>query len=268
MRDQSPTYRASEEANVISKLILRAVLLVVLTIGLLIVTQPLYADVCSNATLQGNYGLLVTGTAAGSPIAIMGQIKADGNGALTGFETISADGNVFDTVNLTGTYTIGSGCAGTATITPQGGAAANYNLAVASSAKVQLVGSDSGTVQSGFLKAQGTAACSPAGVKGTYGIAQSGDVVGQGPLAFGGQIRIRANGLLSGIRWGSDNGIITSGDAISGVYKIGNTCFGAGEISVNGARSVFYNLVVVDGGNTILFLQTDPGTVASGVWER
>ena len=44
------------------------------------------AQRCSNASLQGNYGFLVTGTAADGPIAIMGPITADGSGNIIGCE--------------------------------------------------------------------------------------------------------------------------------------------------------------------------------------
>ena len=248
--------------------ILRALLLAALFIVLLTLAQPLHAASCSNASLKGDYGILVTGTAAGNPIATMGKITADGNGAVTGSETMSVNGTIFDTVSVSGSYTIGSTCAGSAIITPQGGSPTTYSLAILTSGKVQLVGADSGTVESGFLRVQGTDVCSPALVKGTYGIEQSGDVVGQGPLAFGGQIRVRANGLLSGIRWGSDNGVISPGNAVSGVYKVDRSCYGGAVLNINNGNGIFYNLQVVDGGHTILFLETDPGTVSSGVWER
>lgn len=221
---------------------------------------------CSNATLQGNYGFLVSGTNAGNPIAIVGQIIADGNGGLTGMETVSNNGDLVDTTLVTGTYKIGSKCAGTATITPQGGTAANYQLAAIAGGKVQLVSADNGTVQSGFLQSQGTGACSLSGVKGVYGIQQTGDVVGQGPLVFGGQIVLHANGTLAGIRWGSVNGTISSGDVISGGYKIDQRCFGAAVIAINQGLPTHYNLVVVNGG--LLFLQIDQGIVTSGSWER
>jgi hypothetical protein len=128
---------------------------------------------CSNATLQGNYGFLVTGTSAGNPIAILGQITADGNGGLTGMETVNDNGAVTDTAPVTGTYKIGSKCVGTATITSQGGTAASYNLAAVSSSKVQLVGADSGTVQSGLLEAQGIGTCSLSGLRNSQHVLRS-----------------------------------------------------------------------------------------------
>ncbi len=233
--------------------------------GLIPFAPPL---TCSNATLQGNYGFLVTGTSAGNPIAILGQITADGNGGLTGMETVNDNGAITDTAPVTGTYKIGSKCVGTATITSQGGTAASYNLAAVSSSKVQLVGADSGTVQSGLLEAQGIGTCSLSAIKGTYGIQQTGDLVGQGPLVFGGRIVLHANGVLSGTRWGSINGTISFGDVISGAYKIDKRCFGGAVVSINDGSPTHYNLVVVNAGNGMLFLQIDQGTVTSGSWER
>lgn len=223
------------------------------------------APSCSNSTLQGNYGLLVSGTIAGNPIAILGQIVADGHGGLTGMETVSDNGVTLETAEVTGTYRIVPKCAGTATITPKGGTAANYNLTILAGGKVQLVRTDSATVQSGFLQVQGTDPCSYSGVGATYGIRQTGGVVGQGPLVYGGEILLRANGLLSGVRWGSVNGVISS-DMISGAYKVDKRCFGGAVLSINQGPQTFYNLVVVRDG--VLFLASEPGIVASGAWER
>ncbi|MBZ5571410.1 MAG: hypothetical protein LAO09_05980 [Acidobacteriia bacterium] len=225
------------------------------------------APSCSNATLQGAYGFLITGTNTGNPIAIVGQILADGKGGLTGTETVSDNGGTFETTPVTGTYSIGSKCAGTAAITPKGGTAANYNLTVLPGKKVQLVSADSGTVQSGLLQAQG-GSCSLTGVSGAYGIQQTGEVVGQGPLVFGGEIVLHANGLISGIRWGSVNGVISSGESISGAYKVDKTCYGGAMVSISNGALTFYNLQVVRGEHAVLFLPTEPGTVASGSWER
>lgn len=254
----------------ISKVFVRVALIAVsFMLSAVAWTQPVRPTLnCSNATLQGNYGFLVTGTSAGNPIAILGQIAADGNGGITGMETVSNNGAITDMAVVTGTYRIGSKCVGTATIMPQGGPAANYNLAAVSSSKVQLVGADSGTVQSGRLEAQGIGTCSLSVVKGTYGIQQTGDLVGQGPLVFGGRIVVHGNGVLAGTRWGSVNGTISSGDVISGAYKIDKRCFGAAVIGINHGSPTHYNLVVINAGDEMLFLQVDQGTVTSGSWER
>jgi hypothetical protein len=229
--------------------------------------QPLYAANCTNATLQGNYGFLVTGTTAGNPIAIGGQISADGNGVIAGMETVSNNGAITDSAAVTGTYKIGSNCAGTATITQQGGVTANYNLVVAGG-KVQLLGADVGTVESGFALPQGIDTCSLSKVKGKYDLLENGVVVGHGPLAFGGQVTLRGNGTVTGTLTGSTNGTISSGDVLSGAYKIGSRCFGAAVLAVNQGGPTHFNLVVVNGGHEVIFIQADQNTVVSGSLER
>jgi hypothetical protein len=245
-----------------------ALLALATTLACPALVHPLYAVRCTNASWQGNYGFLVTGTAIDGPIAIVGQITADGNGNITGLETVSENGSIFDTLTVTGAYKISSKCSGTATITPQGGTTANYNLAVLPSAKVHIVGADNGTVQSGFALPQGISSCSSSGVKGNYSLAENGTFVGQGPTAYGGLLNIQGNGTLTGTRWGSVNGTISSGDAVSGVYKIDKRCFGGAVLSINHGSPTHFNLVVVNGEHMVLFVQTDAGTVLSGSWEQ
>jgi hypothetical protein len=231
-------------------------------------TQSLHAAACSNASLQGNYGFLVTGTASGNPIAISGQLSADGGGNISGLETISNNGAVKNLVSVTGTYNIGSSCAGTAAITPHGAPAANYTLVLAAG-KVQIVGADIGTVESGLALPQGTNTCPASTVKGEYGLEENGALIGQGPVAFGGQWTLQSGGPITGTRSGSINGTISSGDVVGGVYKIDpSRCFGAAVIAINHGSPTHFNLVVVNGGHQIIFIQIDHNTVLSGSLER
>jgi hypothetical protein len=105
-----PAFGASEEGKMISKVLVRAGLIAgPFVLSAVAWTHPVRpALTCSNATLQGNYGFLVTGTSAGNPIAILGQITADGIGGLTGMETVNDNGAITDTAPVTGTYKIGS----------------------------------------------------------------------------------------------------------------------------------------------------------------
>src|ERR1700675_2728707 len=133
--------------------------------------QPLYgAQHCSNASLQGNYGYLVSGTAAGNPITIMGQMSADGNGGITGYQSASNNGAIEDSLTLTGSYKVSAKCTGTATLAAQGGTTATSNLTVLASGKGHLGAGDSGTVQSGFALPQGVDSCSTAKTKGVFSL--------------------------------------------------------------------------------------------------
>jgi hypothetical protein len=233
------------------------------------IALPAYgAQRCSNASLQGNYGYLVSGTAGGNPVTIMGQMSADGNGAITGYQSASRNGVIEDVLTLAGSYKISSKCSGSATLAPQGGTTATYNLTVLTSGKVQLVAADSGTVQSGFALPQGVDSCSTGKTKGVFSLTENGTIVGQGAASFGGQLTLRGNGTLVGTRWGSLNGTISSGDAISGIFKIVKICQGGAVVGVNQQSPIHLNLVVVDGEHEVLFMQTDAGTVLSGTLEQ
>ena len=252
-----------------SRVFLRPASLALASALALLTIQPLYgAQHCSNASLQGNYGYLVSGTAGGNPVTIMGQLSADGNGGMTGYQSASRNGAIEDSLTLTGSYKISSKCSGTATLSPQGGTTATYNLTILASGKVELVAADSGTVQSGFALPQGVDSCSTAKTKGVFSLTENGAVVGQGADSFGGQWTLRGNGTIVGTRWGSVNGTISSGDVISGAYKIIRICQGGGVIGVNQESPIHLNLVVVNSEHEVLFMQTDAGTVLSGTLEQ
>src|SRR5258708_6296408 len=205
-----------------------------------------FGAICSNATLLGNYGFLVTGSANGSPIALQGQIVADGNGGITGTQTTSVNGATSATAAITGTYAINAKCAGTAKITPQGGTTAGYSLVALSGGRVELVGTDSGAVVSGFALAQGLTACSQ-NINAGSGLQQTGALTAQGPVAFGGQISLHPDGTLTGTRSGNVNGSVVLGDSISGAYKFGSSCFGGAVLSINHGPPSHSNLVLTSG---------------------
>lgn len=247
-----------------TKTLLLAALVVIVALALV---QPVHAAKCSNGNLQGVYGLRVTGTAAGNPMALVAQLSADGAGTLTGMETLSNNGVISNSVAVTGTYKILANCTGTASITPAGGATANYNLVV-TGGSVQFLGADAGTVQSGVALAQGTDRCTRNTVKGQFAFKEDGALVGEGPLAFAGQVTLTSGGGINGTRSGSANGAITSGDNVSGAFKIGHLCFGGAVLSINDGGPLGFNLVVVNGGQEVLFIQSNAGTVVSGTLEK
>ncbi len=112
---------------------------------------------CSNATLLGNYGFTISGVdATGQLAASVGQLIADGTGNFTGTFTNSTAGVISSNVTLTGTYSVKTGCTGTATITPSGGAATNFSLVVVSSGgQFELTETKAGSSQYGYALAQG-----------------------------------------------------------------------------------------------------------------
>jgi hypothetical protein len=65
---------------------------------------------CSNATLNGGYGLHATGvTGAGGNFAAVGRFTFDGKGNLTGTLFARVAGNDVE-LHITGTYSVGADC--------------------------------------------------------------------------------------------------------------------------------------------------------------
>ena len=70
--------------------------------------------------------------------AISGQVKLDGLGSVSGTETLSVGGAI-STVPVTGTYTEGSDCRGSAQITPSGFPVTNFDFVVVNGGKELLL---------------------------------------------------------------------------------------------------------------------------------
>jgi hypothetical protein len=230
--------------------------------------QPARPATCSNATLNGNSGFAVTGTDPNGPTVVGGQITADGLGSFTGTETISDNGNVTADLPVTGTYTVRTNCTGKGTITPKGGSASHFKFTIVSSGtEVQLVITDSGTVESGSALAQGSATCTTKGIQGTYGLQATGTLLGLGQLVFAGQVKLH-QGVISGIVSGSLGGTIFTGNKIDGAIKVGKNCVGKAVVSVNQEPPLHLDVVVVNGGSEIMFIATDSDTVVTGSLQR
>jgi len=68
-------------------------------------------DNCSNATLQGSYGLHATGTIIGvGDFAAVGRFTFDGKGGLIGKLFVRVNGNNFAPPEFTGTYSVNPDC--------------------------------------------------------------------------------------------------------------------------------------------------------------
>jgi hypothetical protein len=65
---------------------------------------------CSNASLNGSYGVTATGTAIGvGPVALVGVFNYDGQGNFTGIIYQKVNGNNVQ-LTFTGTYNVDSSC--------------------------------------------------------------------------------------------------------------------------------------------------------------
>jgi hypothetical protein len=95
-----------------------SVAIVGLATGLLLSTsqiQPVHADdqherACSNKTLKGSYGFYRTGTTSTGPLAAVGILVFDGNGNLSGSQSISRNGVFTFDAAISGPYEVAADC--------------------------------------------------------------------------------------------------------------------------------------------------------------
>jgi hypothetical protein len=234
---------------------------VLLAVGLVMSALPSSAA-CSNTTIKGSYGFLITGTNSTALAAVVGQITADGTGGLTGSETISNDGVISSSVALTGTYSIKTTCTGSATITPSGFPSSKYNLTVVSSGKqIEMVDTDTGITQFGYALTQGNSTCTAAAIKGTFGFEGGGFNSSLVPLAVAGQAKLDGAGNLTGTESQSTGGTILSG-AISGTYTVNSDCTGTITLTFSHGTSTT-NFVIVNGDQSALEISTNSGNIVT-----
>jgi hypothetical protein len=238
---------------------------VVMAFGAISVQRSM-AAACSDAVLTGTYGLLVTGyDSSGLYQHGVAQIKSNGKGTLTGTETVSDDGTIFNKVAVTGTYTIGANCTGSGTIiNPKNGNQTHYNFVVDPIAnQVEAAGTDSGHgTASGVAIGLGTATCSLAGLNGTFGFHGGGDIPAQGQWALAGQFAFSGTGKLTGTETSVVAGTVTSAATLTGTYTMASNCMGTLTYKV-GTLTRKWNIVMTNGGQGFVAIDTVSGFVGT-----
>ena len=230
-----------------------------------------WAATCSNASLSGTYGFLHLGTDSnGTPAtAAVSQVTFDSTtGTFTGETTASHDG-VIATLPLNGTYAVASNCTGTGV--PEGGNP--FSIVVTSTGFLAVH-----LLSEGFAVKQGSSTCTNAGVKGRFGFETTGVFLAGAPatgaVAFIGELKLTVNpsgeGVISGHVSSSEDGtfLTFADEPVTGSYTVGTHCRGRATIKPKGHSEMHFRLVVVDGGNEMLAIETDTDTVVSGTLQR
>jgi hypothetical protein len=236
--------------------------------------SPAAGATCSNASLSGTYGFLHDGTDSnGTPFtAAVSQITFDSTtGTFTGETTASHDG-VIATFSFSGTYAVASNCTGTGT--PTGHNRFSFVVTSAGFLAVEPFNHTTGVTSEGFGVKQGSPTCTNAGVKGSFGFETTGVFLAgapaTGPVAFIGELKLTVNpsgeGVISGHVAGSEDGTILTfaEEPVTGSYTVATDCRGRATITPKGRSEMHFSLVVVDGGNEMLAIETDADTVVSG----
>jgi hypothetical protein len=121
-------------------------------------------------------------------------------------------------------------------------------------------------IEAGYAKDENAEArCSEATLDGRYLFAFDGSITegeDQGPFAVAGYQVFDGDGKSKGVSSFSVNGKITENQPFSSTYEVKADCT-ATQV-VEAAITTEYDLFIAPDGSMYTFVQTDPGTVASG----
>lgn len=233
------------------------------------------AATCSTASLSGTYGLLHGGTAVtGTPTRSVVQITFDSTTATFTSVTTASHNGVIATESVPGTYAVASNCTGNGTF-DLGMMKANFSFVVTSTGFF-FATQFPGATQEGIGVKQGSPTCTNARFEGSFGFQATGVFVAgapvTGPVAFVGELKLSVNasgdGVISGYVAGSENGMLFTFAEVEGSYSVNTDCTGTATITPKGRSEMHFKLVVVDGGNEMLAIETDAHTVVSGTLEN
>jgi hypothetical protein len=224
---------------------------------------------CSNASLSGAYGFQHDGTGSnGAPAtAAVSQITFDSTTGTFVVETTASHGGVIVTEHVLGTYTIASNCIGTGIP----GGLSPFSIVVTSTGFLALH-----PFSEGFAVKQGPTSCANAGVKGRFGFETTGlffaSTTAPEWVAFIGELKLTVNpsgeGVISGHIAGAEGSTTLPEESVTGSYTVDPDCRGRATIKPEGLSEMRFRFVVVDGGNQMLVIETDPNTVVSGTLQR
>lgn len=223
---------------------------------------------CSNASLAGNYGFTISGgVQSGSfiPFAEAGSLSADGNGNVSGSATASQAGQIIPRT-FNGTYTVNLDCTGIAALSDSLGNSSNINFVILDNGReINFMEGDAGAVISGVAKPQASG-CTIATMNGGYGYAVSGWTGTADAYVESGKVVSDGAGNLSLQATASQAGTIATGSS-TGTYSVNSDCTGTATFT-DSFGSYHLNLVVVDSGREVQFIQTDSGITISGSAKR
>ncbi len=195
------------------------------------------ADVCNPNDFQGVYGFQISGTSAISgearPIAAVGRIALDGAGAISGTSSATFTGVLLGNP-VTGTYEAHTDCSVSWALQDDSGAYQHFAGAMSPDGKrVQFRQTDPGAEDERGIAIQTSADCADADIKEHYSFAASN----RPPL-----------------------------DVDKSTIHLEDTCFVHAEVVIPPVSTINLRGILVDGGNQILAIQTDPGTAVTAIF--
>jgi hypothetical protein len=237
---------------------------------------------CTNASLRGTFGFTAQGvTLAGSPVppplqgafASSGVSTFDGHGRFVLTATSSFNGILQGPATVNGTYDVNDDC--TYTSIAENGVTFRAVI-VSGGDELLILQTTPGVVISGTAQRQGrswdrltnilsrTPSCGTAAIRGTYGFLADG-MAGPptvpaelaGPLKGVGTVTFDRDGAFTLVATRSVNGTLDPEPlALTGTYTFVDRCSFRMAFDVG----FTFSATIVDGGEEVLFIETDPGT--------
>jgi hypothetical protein len=224
---------------------------------------PAAAAVCGLNDIEGAYGFQLSGssTISGrpSPVGGVGRLVFEGNRrTVSGYSSVNFNG-FFLGNPVTGSYQFDSDCTLTWSMQDDSGAFQHFKgTADPGGARVDYVQTDKGSGSKGTLR-KVAAACTAEALQGQYRFTMSGSST---PFAGGPPVTDSVG--TTAVADGAGHLTITRGDGKETAgYTVDGDCFVQIEFGATKLRGI-----LVDGGRTVLAMQTDPQHVASATLSK
>ena len=244
-------------------MLLRSSLALVPLLGL-----PLFAgDVCNPNDLQGPYGFQLSGqttiSGVSQPATGVGRVVLDGNGKISGYSSVMFAGLLLGNP-VTGTYESRTDCTASWALQDDSGALQHFTGVVTPGGKkVQFRQTDPGAAQQGTLS-KTLDECKVSDLRKEYEFVLSGSSVPMqtGDVAF----TVDAKGLMKGD--GNGAFLLSRGNSTAAATKVSvkleaecivNVDLTLPSEDVETSAPMTLRGILVDGGNEILAIRTDPG---------
>jgi hypothetical protein len=117
-------------------------------------------------------------------------------------------------------------------------------------------------------KAQADEECSNASLRGSFGVTNTGTIIGVGALSAVGVVTFDGQGNHVGFDTISLNGSIIPKLTFTGTYKVNSDCTGSDTENFQNGLTIQRNFVVVDGGREIRFIVTNSGNAVTAVAQK
>ena len=234
---------------------------------------PATAQVCGGNDIHGAYGVQLSGTVSigvngPQPMASISRLVFDGQGGIAGVSSADMAGYFLGNP-VTGSYTFKTNCSLSFELQDDSGAWQHFaGLAKEGGSMVQIHQTDPDTGEPGIM-VRTPAACRTAGLHGDYSLALSGAAsqfaTNRTPgAAFSIEGTVSADGA-GNLLFNSPAGKTT------GSYELDSDCVVEIELGVpqdDSADLLKLRGVLVDQGNLLLAVESDPAGIAAGRFTR